>query len=298
MGLNGVVLLDKAKGITSRKAVDQVLKILGEKKGGHFGSLDPFATGLLCIGVGSGTKLLPFMEDNIKTYLATVGLEMFTDTDDVTGQSERVFEKVDFNRETFDKWLNLNKGEIIQIPPAYCAQKLNGKPLYRLKRQNQDVNPRAKRVFIHSIDVLSMDNLSIDLKVICSRGTYIRALARNLGEFLGCGGYLKELRRLNSEGFAIEDAKGIDKIKQEVTDGKSVLIPLLEAVNLPIAKVTGGGKDAIMKGKPLLMSTMINDVIAEDGSYVAVQEEGGELLCIATVKRSGGIFGYIARGFF
>jgi len=94
MGLNGVVLLDKPKGITSRKAVDVVLRTLGEKKGGHFGSLDPFATGLLCIGIGSGTKLLPFMEDNIKAYIATVGLEMFTDTDDVTGNAEKKFEKV------------------------------------------------------------------------------------------------------------------------------------------------------------------------------------------------------------
>ena len=298
MGLDGVVLLDKPKGITSRKAVDIVLKTLGEKKGGHFGSLDPFATGLLCIGIGSGTKLLPFMEDNIKAYIATVGLEMFTDTDDVTGKAEKIFEKVNFDKIRFKEWLTINSGEIIQVPPVYCAQKLNGKPLYRLKRQNKDVSPRAKKVTIHEIEVFSTDELTVEMRVVCSRGTYIRSLARNMGEFIGCGGYLKELRRLKSEGFSIEEALTIDEIKQRVTEGKSVLISLLNAIKLPVAKVNAEGRDAIIKGKPVLMSTMINDVSAEDESFVAMLDEDDNLLCVARVKRSGGIFGYIARGFF
>jgi tRNA pseudouridine55 synthase len=298
MGLAGVVLLDKPKGITSRKAVDIVLKTLGEKKGGHFGSLDPFATGLLCIGIGSGTKLLPFMEDNIKAYIATVGLEMFTDTDDVTGAAEKIFDKVNFDRIKFKEWLTINSGEIIQVPPDYCAQKLNGKPLYKLKRQNKDVSPRAKKVTIHKIEVLTIDDLSVEMKVVCSRGTYIRSLARNMGEFIGCGGYLRELRRLKSEGFSIENAFTIDDIKQRVSEGKDVLISLLNAINLPVAKVNAEGRDAITKGKPVLMSTMINDVRAEDESFVAMLDENNNLLCVARVKRSGGIFGYIARGFF
>jgi tRNA pseudouridine55 synthase len=298
MDLNGVVLLDKPKGITSRKAVDIVLKTLGVKKGGHFGSLDPFATGLLCIGVGSGTKLLPFMENNIKAYAATVGLELFTDTDDITGKTEKIIEKINFDKQLFNEWLAVNSGEIIQVPPDYCAQKLNGKPLYKLKRQNKDVNPRAKKVTIHKIEVLSIDNVSVEMEVVCSRGTYIRSLARNMGEFMGSGGYLKELRRLKSEGFSIEDALTIEDIKQRVSEGKNVLISLLDAISLPIAKVNDEGKDAIKKGKPVLMSTMINDVIAEDESFVAILDEGDHLLCVARVKRSGGIFGYIARGFF
>jgi len=298
MGLSGVVLLDKPKGITSRKAVDIVLKTLGEKKGGHFGSLDPFATGLLCIGIGNGTKLLPFMEDNIKAYIATVGLEMFTDTDDITGQAEKVFEKVNFDRIKFREWLTVNAGEIIQVPPVYCAQKLNGKPLYRLKRQNKDVSPRAKKVTIHKIEVISIEDSSVEMKIICSRGTYIRSLARNMGEYIGSGGYLRELRRLESEGFSIKDALTIDEVKQEVANGKNILVSLLDAINLPVAKVNAEGKEAIIKGKPVQMSTMLNDISAEDGSFVAMQDEEDNLLCIARVKRSGGIFGYIERGFF
>ena len=298
MGLDGVVLLDKPKGITSRKAVDIVLKILGVKKGGHFGSLDPFATGLLCIGIGSGTKLLPFMEDNIKAYIATVGLEKFTDTDDVTGNAEKIIEKVNFDKIRFKEWLTINSGEIIQVPPVYCAQKLNGKPLYRLKRQNKEVSPRAKKVTIHKIEVLSKEDLTLEMRVVCSRGTYIRSLARNMGEFIGCGGYLRELRRLKSEGFSIEEALTIDEIKQMVSEGKNVLVSLLNAIKLPVAKVNAEGRDAISKGKPVLMSTMINDVSAEDESFVAMLDEDDHLLCVARVKRSGGIFGYIARGFF
>lgn len=298
MGLSGVVLLDKPKGITSRKAVDIVLKTLDEKKGGHFGSLDPFATGLLCIGIGSGTKLLPFMEDNVKAYIATVGLEMFTDTDDITGKAEKIFEKVNFDRIKFKEWLTINSGEIIQVPPVYCAQKLNGKPLYRLKRQNKDVSPRAKKVTIHKMEVISIEDSSVEMKIICSRGTYIRSLARNMGEFIGCGGYLRELRRLKSEGFSIEDALTIDEIKQEVANGKNILVSLLDAIKLPVAKVNAEGKEAIIKGKPVQMSTMINDVSAEDETFVAMLGEDDNLLCVARVKRSGGIFGYIERGFF
>jgi tRNA pseudouridine55 synthase len=298
MGLNGVVLLDKPKGITSRKAVDIVLKALDEKKGGHFGSLDPFATGLLCIGIGSGTKLLPFMEDNVKAYIATVGLEMFTDTDDITGKAEKIYEKVNFDGIKFKEWLSINSGEIIQVPPVYCAQKLNGKPLYRLKRQNKDVSPRAKKVTIHKIEVISIEDSSVEMKIICSRGTYIRSLARNMGEFIGCGGYLRELRRLKSEGFSIEDALTIDEIKQEVANGKNILVSLLDAIKLPVAKVNAEGKEAIIKGKPVQMSTMINDVSAEDETFVAMLGEDDNLLCVARVKRSGGIFGYIERGFF
>ena len=298
MGLDGVVLLDKPKGITSRKAVDIVLKILGVKKGGHFGSLDPFATGLLCIGIGNGTKLLPFMEDNIKAYIATVGLEKFTDTDDVTGNAEKIIEEVNFDKIRFKEWLTINSGEIIQVPPVYCAQKLNGKPLYRLKRQNKEVSPRAKKVTIHKIEVLSKDDLTVEMRVVCSRGTYIRSLARNMGEFIGCGGYLRELRRIKSEGFSIEEALTIDEIKQMVSEGKNVLVSLLNAIKLPVATVNAEGRDAISKGKPVLMSTMINDVSAEDESFVAMLDEDDNLLCVARVKRSGGIFGYIARGFF
>ncbi len=298
MGLSGVVLLDKPKGITSRKAVDIVLKTLGEKKGGHFGSLDPFATGLLCIGVGNGTKLLPFMEDNIKTYIATVGLEMFTDTDDVTGQAEKVFDKINFDRKKLEEWLTVNSGEIIQMPPVYCAQKHNGKPLYRLKRQNKDVSPRAKKVTIHKIEVISIEDSSVEMKIVCSRGTYIRSLARNMGEYIGCGGYLRELRRLESEGFSIKDALTIDELKQKIENSKDILISLSDSIKLPVAKVNAEGKEAILRGKPVLISTMINDVSAENESFVAIQDEEDNLLCVARVKRSGGIFGYIERGFF
>jgi len=298
MGLSGVVLLDKPKGITSRKAVDIVLKSLGEKKGGHFGSRDPFATGLLCIGIGNGTKLLPYMEDNIKAYIATVGLEMFTDTDDITGNVEKAFEKINFDREKFEEWLTLNSGEIIQMPPVYCAQKLNGKPLYRLKRQNKEVRPRAKKVIIHSMEVISIDDSSVEMKIVCSRGTYIRSLARNMGEHIGCGGYLRELRRLESEGFSIKDALTIDEIKQKIESGKDILVPLLDAIKLPVAKVNAAGKEAILKGKPVQISTMLNDVSAEEESFVAIKDEEDNLLCMTRVKRSGGIFGYIERGFF
>jgi tRNA pseudouridine55 synthase len=297
MDIDGIVLLDKPEGITSRKAVDIVLRALGTKRGGHFGSLDPFATGLLCIALGSATKLLPFMEDNDKEYIATVGLEKFTDTDDLTGQTLKTFEGQEADREKIDNWIEKNKGEILQLPPVYCAQKHNGQPLYKLKRKNIDVAPRAKTVCIHKMDIISCQGDTVKMRVVCSRGTYIRSLARDMGVHLGCGGYLRELRRLRSEGFSIKESNSIEDLKIKFEQGIQVVIPLSKATTLPVVKVNAAGKADIKNGRPILMSTMMEDICIADGAFASIYDEDDRLLCITKVKRTGGIFGYVERGF-
>jgi tRNA U55 pseudouridine synthase TruB len=119
-----------------------------------------------------------------------------------------------------------------------------------------------------------------------------------LGQYLGCGGYLRELRRLKSEGFSVNDAFTVEQIKQRVSEDKTFLIPMSEAVRLPTAVVNGTGKEDIRNGRPVLMTNMIDDVRAEEDSLVAVLDENRNLLCIARVHRSGGVFGYIERGFY
>ncbi len=294
MGKDGIVLLDKPKDITSRKAVDRVQRIIREKRAGHFGSLDPFATGLLCIGLGQGTKLLPFLQDNPKEYIALIGFEKSTDTDDITGTDKELFSNVFIEESRLKQWFEDHKGWISQIPPEYCAQKHQGKPLYKLKRAQQEVTPRPKDVFLKEVDILESGPDWARVRIVCSRGTYIRAIARDLGAHLGFGGYLRELRRLRSEGFGLDRAWTLDTLAEK---GDEAVIPLQDALQMPKARVTKVGETGIQDGKPIQISWVKDDVVAPDGANVALLNMERDLLCIARVQREGGLWGYIERGF-
>ncbi len=294
MGTSGIVLIDKPAYITSRKVVDRVMAILNEKRAGHFGSLDPFATGLLCVGIGQGTKLLPFLQHHIKEYIALVGFDMTTDTDDLTGEVLKRFDDVRVDRVRIEEWFDAHRGVISQLPPDYCAQKHGGKPLYKLKRAKQEVSPRPKQVSIDEASILDAGPDWVRVRIVCSRGTYIRSIARDLGAALGVGGYLRELRRTHSEGFSIEKAVSLEALAE--AKGQA-LISLEDAISLPKARVTPAGEAGIADGKAILLSWVADDVVAPEGAFVAVHGGAGTLLCIARVRRDGGVWGYIERGF-
>jgi tRNA pseudouridine55 synthase len=298
MDPDGIVLIDKPKDITSRKVVDNVMRVLKVKKAGHFGTLDSFATGLLCVGIGQGTKLLPFIKDNPKEYEALVGFDMSTDTDDLTGKPLQYYPEAEVDIAKVKEWIDSNKGWITQIPPDYCAQKQQGVPLYKLKRANEEAVPRPKQVMIEKIEILSFDKDWLKIKVECSRGTYIRSVARDMGSFLGGGGYLRELRRLKSDGFSVYEANTLEALERKVEQKEEVVIPLAKALSFPKARVIPNGALAIREGKPIQISWLIDDVLAEEGELVTVLSEDLKLLCIARVQRRGGIFGQIERGFF
>ncbi|MEN6474768.1 MAG: tRNA pseudouridine(55) synthase TruB [Syntrophaceae bacterium] len=294
---DGVVLIDKPAGITSRRALDRVMRILKTKRGGHFGSLDPFATGLLCIGIGQGTKCLPFLQDQPKEYTARIGIEMSTDTDDITGTALASFPQAELKLDKVQEWIQAHTGLVMQTPPDYCAQKFGGTPLYRLKRANQPVTPRAKEIHIAHMEILAHNRDSLEIRIVCSRGTYIRAIARDLGAALGFGGYLRELRRLKSEGFSLEKALTLEELEARATTGTFGLIPLPEALHLPTARVTAAGQAEIMDGRPIQFAGLIDRPEVPDGSYLALVNTSDQLLCVAKVQRQGGIFGFIERGF-
>ena len=294
MGIDGIVLIDKPKDITSRKAVDRVQRIIHEKRAGHFGSLDPFATGLLCIGVGQGTKLLPFMQSQQKEYIACIGFEMFTDTDDITGAVKERFPNVLLDESKMRQWFDEHQGWINQTPPEYCAQKHLGQPLYKLKRAQQEVNPRPKQVYLEETEILDSGPDWARVRIVCSRGTYIRAIARDLGKYLGIGGYLRELKRLRSEGFNLDQALNFDGL---VEKGAEAVIPLTSALQIPMARVTKAGEAGIQEGQAIQISWVMDDVKAPDGVFVAMLNMNRDLLCIARVQREAGLWGYIERGF-
>jgi len=217
--INGFIIIDKPPGITSHDVVSRVRRIIGTRRVGHTGTLDPFATGVLPIAINDGTKAIPFLDEGVKCYEALMQLGTATDTLDITGQvlSERNYTSV--NREmlldTFAKFT----GTINQIPPMFSAIKQNGQPLYKLARQGQQVERAARQIEIHSMELLSFESPLVSFRVTCSRGSYIRTLADDIGAMLDCGACLKELRRTASGPFLMQNAVTLDQLENASREG-------------------------------------------------------------------------------
>ncbi len=195
--------------------VNRLRSITGVRKVGHAGTLDPFATGLLLVCFAGATKQVDQLMGLEKEYIATFEFGKQTDTDDVTGSiiSEKLFEKIS-QQEVVDA-LEKYRGEFLQTPPAYSAIKVKGRRLYKLARQGKEVDAAPRRVVIYDLHLLSFALPEITLKITCARGTYIRALARDLGNDLGCGAFVRQLRRTRIGEFRIEDAMRVDTFERD-----------------------------------------------------------------------------------
>lgn len=222
--MNGLLIFDKEKGITSHDLVYKVRKKLGIKKVGHTGTLDPMATGVLVISIGKGTKTSDYILSSDKVYEAKIKLGVLTDSYDITGKILEE-ENVNFNEEEIKDALIKLTGKISQKPPIYSALKVKGKKLYEYAREGKDVEIKKRDVEIYKIELLDFngkDEFTILTKV--SKGTYIRSLANDLGKSLGTYGTLTELRRTRSGSFKIEDAikvsdferSSLDEIKEKI----------------------------------------------------------------------------------
>lgn len=214
--MQGLILLDKPKDITSFGAVAKIKRTASEKRVGHTGTLDPMATGVLPVLLGRATALSSLLLDADKRYTAKVKLGVTTDTEDITGNiiSEN---KVDVTNEQLNIALCAFRGKIMQKPPMYSAVKKNGVRLYKLAREGKtaEVEPREIEIFfIDLISPLDCDNV-FEIDVHVSKGTYIRSLARDIGEFLGCGACLTELKRTYTGGFSLEACVPLDRLNKE-----------------------------------------------------------------------------------
>ena len=219
---DGVLLVDKAEGMTSHDVVALARRKLETKKIGHCGTLDPIATGLLLLTVGRGTKVQDLLMSEDKQYVGTFVLGVTTDTQDREGEiiQERPVPALNENqiREAFEKF----RGDFYQLPPMVSAKKHGGVPLYKLARQGKVVErePRLVHVYRYTIDRIGLPE--IDFSVVCSKGFYVRTYVHDIGEMLGCGGHLKSLRRTTSGHFDVTRAITVDEIKnatrQEILD--------------------------------------------------------------------------------
>lgn len=212
--MTGIICLDKPKDITSFAAVARVRRILGTKKVGHAGTLDPMATGVLPIFIGGATRFIELLPDHTKGYRATVKLGITTDTLDITGKvlSEN---KVDITKERLGDVLSGFCGNIMQTPPMFSAIQKDGVRLYELARKGIEIEREQRRVTIEKLELVDFDGESeFVIDVICSKGTYIRSLADDIGKALGCGAVLTDLRRTVAAGFTVENSITLEELEK------------------------------------------------------------------------------------
>ena len=249
--MHGFIVVDKPAGMTSHDVVARVRRILKMKKVGHTGTLDPFATGVLPVALGEGTKAIPFLDEGVKEYRAVMRLGIATDTDDVDGTvvKERLLDGVD--EAAIRETLSAFTGTISQIPPMYSALKRNGVPLYKLARKGEEVEREPREVTLYSLNVDWIDLPLVAFTVRCSRGTYVRALARDIGERLGCGAHLTILRRTASGPFTLEQAMTLEQLSAEAAAGVETIgfIPLAAALgHLAAVSLTVEGERRVRCG--------------------------------------------------
>lgn len=212
--MQGLLLLNKPKGITSFSAVSKIKWLAEEKRVGHTGTLDPLATGVLPIFIGRATALSGILLDADKGYTATVKLGITTDTCDITGEvlSER---EVNVTEEMLNAALNKFRGKISQIPPIYSALKKDGVRLYQLAREGKTVEIEPREIEIKTLNLLEFSGDTFKIEVVCSKGTYIRSLCRDIGEELGCGATMCDLIRTSTSGFSLEQTVSLDDLTRE-----------------------------------------------------------------------------------
>jgi tRNA pseudouridine55 synthase len=210
---SGFLLVDKPPGLTSFGVVERVRRWTKIGKVGHTGTLDPFATGLLVLCLGRATRLARYITDWEKLYIGTVRLGVETDTDDPTGEVVRQAPVPAITDATLDRALKSFRGTIVQRPPRFSAKKQSGIPSYRLARQGKEVDLEPVTVRIIDLDVIGRGGTELQIRVRCSKGTYMRSLARDLGRVLGCGGHLAGLRRIAVGHLTVDDAFSLDCVK-------------------------------------------------------------------------------------
>lgn len=212
--VNGIIVVNKPQNWTSHDCVAVMRKVTGIKRIGHTGTLDPMATGVLPICIGTATRIMEYMDLDWKTYRASLKLGIITDTEDIWGEvlEEKTTENI--TEKDIIKVINEFRGEIEQIPPKYSALKVNGKKLYEYARAGQEVKIKSRKIIIKDIIINSIDGNLVDFTVTCSKGTYIRTICSDIGKKLVCGATMVSLVRTESGIFRIEDALDIENIKE------------------------------------------------------------------------------------
>ena len=284
--MTGIILLDKPKDITSFGAVARVRRICSEKKCGHTGTLDPMATGVLTVMLGGATRFIELLPSHNKAYRASFRLGTTTDTLDITGkilETKEVNSSAEDVREKIKDFI----GEINQLPPMYSAVSVDGQRLYDLARQGIEVERKPRQVTIFSIDILSENEETneYEIHVECSSGTYIRTLISDLGEALGCGAVMTDLRRTKANGFEIEKAVALEELEEAVKNGRieDILIPVDKALEeYPVIKVSEAQAKRFRNGGELSLERLKYPRML---GYFRIYDPAGKFIGIGEIGR-------------
>ena len=275
--INGIINVHKEEGFTSHDVVAKLRGICGQKKIGHTGTLDPMATGVLPVCLGSGTKVCDMLTDKDKEYVAELLLGCTTDTQDVTGEVLSQCE-VAVSEEEVRKAVMSFVGDYEQVPPMYSALKVNGKKLYELAREGKEVERKARPVRILEIEILDMQLPVVKMRVACSKGTYIRTLCADIGEKLGCGGTMKSLVRSKVSEFILDEALTLGQLQKLKDAGR-----LLEAVmpvdgcfaECPALHVKEQWRKLLENGNAFYANQTLENKTFPAGQWVRIYREEG-----------------------
>jgi tRNA pseudouridine55 synthase len=282
--MHGVVVVNKSEGWTSHDAVNKLRRLAGTRRVGHLGALDPMATGVLPLIIGSATRLAQFYVRNDKVYDAVIRFGYSTDTYDRDGTPTSPATEPVIRREDLEPLLAPLHGKVLQTPPPISAKKVGGTPAHRLVRKNIPVQLKPVEVTIHSLELLDCTGSEVRVLVHCSAGTYLRSIAHDLGQALGCGAYLNALVRTQSGDFTLEQARSIEDLEALARDNR-LIEALIPARNLlpefpaeTVDRITAG---QIRQGRDFRVSPFR----ARQGArYVRALTEEGELIAIGEAR--------------
>lgn len=273
--MNGIVIVDKPQSWTSQDVTARLRRVFQTRRIGHGGTLDPMATGVLPVFVGRGTRGVEFFEHAEKTYETVLKLGITTDTEDIWG-SVLTQSPVSVTEEQVEAVLSRFRGEIMQVPPMYSALKVNGQKLCDLARKGQQVQRQLRPITIHQLNLLEQGEDTLRLQVRCSKGTYIRTLCKDIGEALGCGGCMQQLRRTSAGEYTIEEAVSLEALL-ESENPEQFLRPVDSMFrSYPRVKLTANQEKRCRNGNPFSLSV-------PEGTYRAYSESG-EFLMLGKVE--------------
>lgn len=221
--MNGVLIVDKPAGLTSHDVVNRVRRILGQRSVGHLGTLDPMATGVLPLVVGSFTRLAQFYVSSQKTYEGTIRFGFSTDTYDVEGDPTSPAASVSLKKEEIERLAERFRGPVEQVPPPFSAKKIKGVPAYKLARRHKEVDLQPVKVEIKELEILSVDADRVRFRARVASGTYMRSVAHDMGKALGCGAHLESLRRTSVSEFTLADAHTLEELQSlsPISEGRA-----------------------------------------------------------------------------
>jgi tRNA pseudouridine55 synthase len=282
--VDGAVVVDKPSGWTSHDVVNKVRRFAGTKKVGHLGTLDPAATGVLPLVIGRATRLAQFYTRNDKVYEGVIHFGYSTDSYDADGQPTSAAQNIVLDREQLEAALQKFRGPFAQLPPQVSAKKIAGRPAYEMARKQQTVELKAVNVEVYALDVLHMEGSEAEVRVHCSAGTYLRSIAHEAGLALGCGAFLKSLRRLASGNFKIQAARTLEQLGSLAEAGhfEDALIPAAQLLpEFPAEMVDALTAGQIRNGRDFRTSPFL---VKPGGRFVKAVNAEGQLVAIGEAR--------------